>query len=443
VTEFDVFLSHNGQDKPAVRDLAKKLRAAGVSVWLDVEQLRPGLSWLSGLESGIRASRSVAVLVGSDGLGPWQEQEQQAALQLAVDDKRPVIPVLLPDAPSAPTLPLFLLTRTWVDLRGGYTDKGIDPLIWGITGKKPDAPERGENELDQDKATTPAQLWPDQTPNSQGAETADCYSRLHAICASGEAPRSEERLALWQAIKKNRPSSFLAWQLAPVARWSVPEYLEVDEHFTPLQVSVRIRESADAPAEKQQLPFDTLNEAMTAVFDEQMAPASVIFAPPGGGKSTSLRHYQLQQARRLGEGERLVFYVQLRDYQADELSEENRKPAKAAFAWLESEWRRETDQAPPLLAFMQQGSVTLLLDGLNEIPRVSDEAYKARVGEWRDLVDAVDSRYPGVRLLFACRPWITRIAWTSVATHACPRSRCRPWSRSVSRRLSTSDSNPQ
>jgi TIR domain len=134
----EVFLSHNSQDKPAVRALAAALRERGLIVWLDEEELRPGLNWQDLLEGGIRHSASIAVLVGADGLGPWENEEMQAALRLAVEDGRPVIPVLLPDAPKRPELPLFLRNRTWVDLRPALEDAGQDRLEWGITGRKPD-----------------------------------------------------------------------------------------------------------------------------------------------------------------------------------------------------------------------------------------------------------------------------------------------------------------
>jgi hypothetical protein len=137
---FDCFLSHNSRDKPAVRALAEALRARGISVWLDEEQLRPGVPWQPLLESGIRASRSVVVLVGADGLGPWESEEMRAALSLAVRDKRPAIPTLLADAPAQPELPLFLQERTWVDLRSQVVPSGVsalDCLVWGITGKAP------------------------------------------------------------------------------------------------------------------------------------------------------------------------------------------------------------------------------------------------------------------------------------------------------------------
>ena len=133
----DVFLAHNSKDKPTVRRLKKRLEAKGISVWLDEDMLRPGVPSQPLLESGMKTSRSVAVLVGKDGLGPWEDEEMQAALVLAVKDKRPVIPVLLPGVAARPELPMFLAIRTWVDLREGLTETELEKLVWGITGEKP------------------------------------------------------------------------------------------------------------------------------------------------------------------------------------------------------------------------------------------------------------------------------------------------------------------
>ena len=40
---YDVFLSHNRQDKPRVRALAERLRDAGLRVWLDDWVIKPGM----------------------------------------------------------------------------------------------------------------------------------------------------------------------------------------------------------------------------------------------------------------------------------------------------------------------------------------------------------------------------------------------------------------
>ena len=136
--QIDVFLSYNSNDKPTVRQLAEALEARGITVWLDEEQLVPGRPWQEALEKVIETVRTVAVLVGDDGLGPWEIPEMRACLSEFVDRHLPVIPVLLPDAPARPQLPLFLRGFTWVDLRGGLTETSLDRLQWGITGIKPE-----------------------------------------------------------------------------------------------------------------------------------------------------------------------------------------------------------------------------------------------------------------------------------------------------------------
>ncbi len=144
---FDVFLSHNSQDKPIVRELAQALESRNIKVWLDEEQLIPGRPWQEALETIIKTTRTVAVLIGKSGLGPWEAPEMRACLEQFVKRKLPVIPVLLPDASITPELPLFLQSFTWVDLRGGLTEQLLDRLEWGITGIKPSpSPRYGKEE---------------------------------------------------------------------------------------------------------------------------------------------------------------------------------------------------------------------------------------------------------------------------------------------------------
>jgi hypothetical protein len=138
---FDVFLSHNGRDKPLVEEIGAQLRGKGLRVWLDKRELRPGFPWQEGLEEGVRASRAVAVFVGAGGLGSWQEPEMRAFLARSKREEVPVIPVLIPGCPDSPQLTLFLEALTWVDLRRGVTEDGLAQLIWGITGIK--AEDRG------------------------------------------------------------------------------------------------------------------------------------------------------------------------------------------------------------------------------------------------------------------------------------------------------------
>jgi hypothetical protein len=129
---FDVFLSHNGRDKPIVEEIGAWLKGQGLRVWLDKWELRPGLPWQEGLEEGVQSSRAGAVFVGADGLGPWQEPEMRAFLAQSRRKKIPVIPVLLPGCPETPQLTLFLEGFTWVDLRKGVTEEGLAQLVWVV-----------------------------------------------------------------------------------------------------------------------------------------------------------------------------------------------------------------------------------------------------------------------------------------------------------------------
>lgn len=136
---FDVFLSHNSRDKPAVERVARALKKQGLEPWLDAWHLTPGGDWQREIAEGLRSSGSCAVFVGEADLGDWEQQELGLALDRAATDPRfRVFPVLLPGIPEpfdAHRLPPFLSTRTWVDFRGGYSDERVlQRLINAIKG---------------------------------------------------------------------------------------------------------------------------------------------------------------------------------------------------------------------------------------------------------------------------------------------------------------------
>ncbi|MBF0552746.1 MAG: toll/interleukin-1 receptor domain-containing protein, partial [Deltaproteobacteria bacterium] len=138
--QYDVFLCHNSQDKPVVRELGELLKQRGLKVWLDEWELIPGDRWLQVIQNLIANKKilSAAVLVGLDGFGPWHKQEVEGFLIWSINHGLRVIPVLLPNSPSDLELPPFLASLTWVDLREGLSQKNLDRLVWGITGVKPE-----------------------------------------------------------------------------------------------------------------------------------------------------------------------------------------------------------------------------------------------------------------------------------------------------------------
>lgn len=133
---YDVFLCYNTQDLKAVRTINKKLRKAGVSTWLDEDQLRPGHSWVRALEQQIATMHAAVVFVGPSGTGPWQQLEVEGVLLELVKRRVLVIPVILKNCRSVPELPMFLRAFQWVDFRKPGTD-AFEKLLWGITGVRP------------------------------------------------------------------------------------------------------------------------------------------------------------------------------------------------------------------------------------------------------------------------------------------------------------------
>jgi TIR domain-containing protein len=145
---FDVFLSYNGKDQDQAEELANRLKERSLAVWIDIWEMRPGRNWIDELHQAIQEIHAAAVLVGKYGTGPWQQQEISAILVDCVRRSKPVIPVLLPDAPAQPALPPFLAAFTWVDLRAGFSDAALGRLQWGITGIRPSRLPIGSGEAD-------------------------------------------------------------------------------------------------------------------------------------------------------------------------------------------------------------------------------------------------------------------------------------------------------
>jgi hypothetical protein len=136
--KYDVFLSHNSKDKPAVETIALRLRDEyNLVIWFDKWNLTPGKPWQEELEEGLKRSKTVAVFLGEAGFGRWHNEEMRGAVSdLVSSQNASVIPVLLPGWSGTLELPMFLKRYTWVDLTNGYDAVGVlDDLVNGIKGR--------------------------------------------------------------------------------------------------------------------------------------------------------------------------------------------------------------------------------------------------------------------------------------------------------------------
>ncbi len=108
----DFFLVHHPADEELATQLTADLRKRGV-------QLFESADWESDLENILAETRAAAVLVGPSGGAPWNQENFEACLELFADEKRPLVPVLLPGVEEAPELPASLPWAPWVDYRAG------------------------------------------------------------------------------------------------------------------------------------------------------------------------------------------------------------------------------------------------------------------------------------------------------------------------------------
>jgi len=133
----DVFLSHNSRDKHAVENLAHRLLDAGIKPWFDKWDLVAGRAWLPDIELALQECPIILACIGPSGFGRVQQPEIEVALnQVFMNTQRSVIPVILPEVDFGinvgESLPPFLKTRTWVDLR---LASDFNSLVQAIRGK--------------------------------------------------------------------------------------------------------------------------------------------------------------------------------------------------------------------------------------------------------------------------------------------------------------------
>lgn len=132
----DVFISYHSGDSEWVSALVEDLKARGVTVWLDREQILAGDPFIRNLEEAIAKSRCVVFVISPGWLrSVWVREEFHRTMILAntATGGPRLIPILIDN--SEPPPPGFLASRSWVDFReGAKRSDSIGQLVAGITG---------------------------------------------------------------------------------------------------------------------------------------------------------------------------------------------------------------------------------------------------------------------------------------------------------------------
>ena len=155
---YDVFLSHNNKDKPRVRQLAERLRDAGLRVWFDEWVIHPGDDIYLAIERGLDAAQTLVLCLSPAALGSdWVTLERSTVLFRDPSNAgRRFIPLLLDDCELPDTLRRYKYVDFRKDRRSAFeellTACRMDelviparkrPVVVNVTDGKPDrsAPE--------------------------------------------------------------------------------------------------------------------------------------------------------------------------------------------------------------------------------------------------------------------------------------------------------------
>jgi TIR domain/Domain of unknown function (DUF4062) len=195
--EFDVFFSYNSKDKEAVRQLAARLQADGIHVWMDETMIEPGDDWAWKTQSAFARADTVVLFVGPSGIGNLQQAEVAAALARkgeGADESFRLIPVLLPKA-NPDLVPPFVSAYTWLHFRDLDDPDSYGRLKSAIQRRAVSAaggPSRPKSVVDeQDLQMLPELLF------RLVVRLRDRPEMLHSL----------EATAFWAAVRKIQPGA--------------------------------------------------------------------------------------------------------------------------------------------------------------------------------------------------------------------------------------------
>jgi formylglycine-generating enzyme required for sulfatase activity len=367
-TLYDVFLSFNSDDRQAVEQIALYLRdRVHLRPWFDQWELIPGEPWVRSLERGLAASETCAVFVGQSGEGPWQQREVETVLRYQVKNREfRVIPVLLPDAPQQPELPMFLSGNTWVDFRGKDLDDG--DALWrlqcGILGQAP-----GDG------------LTPQPAKKSEGTlstEILNYYRKAEAL--HEKIPLAGFKTALRVPIR--------------IEDIYVPLRAMIDDRLTGTSCFADAEDAEKSLQECRGGSEISIPDAFIAA-EKRNRRGIVILGDPGSGKTTYMKRVLLWCLRggldALGLPHEMVpVFLPLRDL---------KDVTKNLDDFIQEQLSQPNLGTPAGFGkrLLQRGNLLFLLDGLDE---VSETAHRMKVSRW---IETALKIYHSCRFVVTCR----------------------------------------
>jgi hypothetical protein len=107
-----VFVCYARDDEGFVLDLAAKLKERGIPIWIDQTDIPPGANWDKAIDKALHGCASFLIVLSPAAI---QSSEVTGELRTALDEHKPIVPVLLEKCP----IPRQLKNIQYVDFTSG------------------------------------------------------------------------------------------------------------------------------------------------------------------------------------------------------------------------------------------------------------------------------------------------------------------------------------
>nr|VFK22966.1 MAG: WD40 repeat [Candidatus Kentron sp. MB]VFK26571.1 MAG: WD40 repeat [Candidatus Kentron sp. MB]VFK74542.1 MAG: WD40 repeat [Candidatus Kentron sp. MB] len=222
---YDVFLSHNAQDKPRVRRLAEKLKQAGLRVWFDEWNVQLGDDIYLSVERGLQDSRTLILCLSPRALGSdYVSLERSTVLfRDPTNTDRRFLPLLLEDCELPDTLRRYKYLDYQQEIEAAFAEllTAVRPdglLDQGAGDKQQSGAKAREPDPDAPRAVLERQLI-----GHTGWVTSVAISPDGQWAASGSGDKTVRSWWLedgaCRAVLKGHTGSVMSVAITPDGRW--------------------------------------------------------------------------------------------------------------------------------------------------------------------------------------------------------------------------------
>ncbi len=376
-----VFISYASPDREQADLLEQYLQARGIDSFLDRSDIRSGANWDNTIETALRASDQMVLLLSGHSM-PYRKEVHREWFFFDQNNKR-LHPLLLRECDRHSRMYAYNHIDATTDFAGAL--------------------QRLVSELHREDYQKPdPRTLADQVSviDSGNIESRSLAESLDAIFKAVTDTTTDTVLSLAQAeeVCDHRPVDVRGYRLRTIAELSLPRY-QIFKRFINLTLLLDQGETGPQRWKPEDLRFDDLRDVLKKTAEPGWKyPAIVLLGAPGSGKSTLLRRLQLDHSidQLRNDGGKFSYFIQLNTYRATD-----GRGLPPPGEWLAEKWSREYPHLPPLADCLREGRVLLLLDALNEMPHRDADDYYRLIGLWREFTQ--EAARNNNRIVFSCR----------------------------------------